>query len=86
MRDFHRQDRLLKAVFFLVAATAIACGRKAENTKTALLKDAARLFEHASRPSEDSIPDGVLNRTKCVVVIPAVSRANFQRDGSGKGG
>src|SRR5437867_9241862 len=82
MPDFPCQGRLLKAVFFLVAATAIACGRKAENTRTALLKDAARLFEHAARPSEDAIPDGVLNRTKCVVVIPAVSGASDRRPGA----
>jgi hypothetical protein len=82
MPDSLCQDGLVKAVFFLVAATAIACGRKTENTKTVLLKDAAHLFEHAARPSEDSIPDGVLNRTKCVVVIPAVSGGTDRRAGA----
>jgi N-acetylmuramoyl-L-alanine amidase len=82
MPDFLCQDRLLKAVFFLVAATAIACGRKAEKTGTVLLKDAARLFQNASRPSGDAIPDGVLNRAKCVVVIPAISGATAFRPGT----
>lgn len=50
----------------------IGCGLKAKNTEPAsLLKNTTRLFEHLSRRSETTIPDAVLNRTKCVVVIPA---------------
>ena len=56
---------------FLLAASAIVYGRKGENAEpVALLKDAARLFKHLSRRSENTIPDAVLNRTTCVVVIP----------------
>ena len=63
-----------KATFFFLAASVIGCGLNAKNTEPAsLLKDAARLFEHLSRKSENTIPDAVLNRTKCVVVIPAIA-------------
>lgn len=63
-----------KATIFFLAASVIGCGLNAKNTEPAsLLKDAARLFEHLSRKSENTIPDAVLNRTKCVVVIPAMA-------------
>lgn len=63
-----------KATIFFLATSVIGCGLTAKNTEpTSLLKDAARLFEHLSRKSENTIPDAVLNRTKCVVVIPAIA-------------
>src|SRR5437762_2952199 len=50
-----------------------SCGRQAKDAeRTALLKHAARLFEEISRRSENTIPDAVLNRTRCVAAIPAI--------------
>src|SRR2546428_12320221 len=56
-----------------MAGSAIACGRQAKDAeRAALLKHAARLFEDLSRSSENTIPDAVLNRTRCVAAIPAM--------------
>ena len=74
-------DRLLKTVCFLVAASTIACGRKTGNTESVLLKETARLLQQASQRANDTIPDGVLNRTRCLVVIPALSGAIDRRPG-----
>lgn len=81
MRDFFCQDRVIEAVCFVVAVSAMACG-KDDNTPSVLLKDAAQLFQNVSRRSGDAIPDAVLNRTKCVVVIPALSGATASRPGA----
>lgn len=63
-----------KATIVFLAASVIGCGLKAKNTEpVSLLKKATRVFEHLSRRSENTIPDAVLNRTKCVVVIPAIA-------------
>jgi N-acetylmuramoyl-L-alanine amidase len=59
-------------LFFFVTASVVACGSKGKNTeRAALLKDSARMLEHLSSRSGNTIPDAVLNRTKCLVVIPA---------------
>jgi N-acetylmuramoyl-L-alanine amidase len=72
--DFPLSSHATKAVFLLLAASVIACGHKDKNTEpAAVLKNAARLLENLSRRSENTIPDAVLNRTKCVVVIPGVA-------------
>ncbi len=56
-----------------MAGSAIACGRQAKDAeRAALLKHAARLFEDLSRSSENTIPDAVLNRTRCVAAIRAM--------------
>lgn len=63
-----------KATFFVLAVSVIGCGLEAKKTEPAsLLKNATRLFEHLSRRPENTIPDAVLNRTKCVLVIPAIA-------------
>ena len=65
--------RYVIALFFCVAGSLIACGRQAKDAeRAALLKHAARLFEDLSRRSENTIPDAVLNRTRCVAAIPAI--------------
>jgi hypothetical protein len=70
-----------KAGFLLVAATAMVSESERDNTGVDLLKTATRLFQHASDRTENRIPDGVLNRTKCVVLIAALSRASSNRSG-----
>ncbi|HKO10828.1 MAG TPA: N-acetylmuramoyl-L-alanine amidase [Acidobacteriaceae bacterium] len=66
--------RAAKATMFFLAASVVGCGLKAKTTEPAsLLKSSTRLFEHLSRRSENTIPDAVLNRTRCVVVIPAIA-------------
>ena len=63
-----------KTLIFLLATNVIAWGRTAKDKEpAALLKNAARTFEHLSYKSKNTIPDAVLNRTKCVVVIPGVA-------------
>jgi N-acetylmuramoyl-L-alanine amidase len=53
--------------------SVIACGRQAKDAeRAALLKHAARLFEDLSRKSDNTLPDAVLNRTRCVAAIPAI--------------
>ena len=72
------------ALIFCVAGSLVAGGRQAKDAKrTALLKQVVRLFEDLSRRSENTIPDAVLNRTKCVAAFPAVpaGTGNLSRRG-----
>jgi N-acetylmuramoyl-L-alanine amidase len=65
--------RYVIALFFCLAGSVIACGRQVKDAEAAgLLKHAAQLFEDLSRRSESTIPDAVLNRTRCVAAIPAI--------------
>jgi N-acetylmuramoyl-L-alanine amidase len=76
--------RYVIALFFCLAGSVITCGRHATDAEpAALLKHAARLFEDLSRRSENTIPDAVLNRTRCVAVIPAIptGTGNISRRG-----
>jgi N-acetylmuramoyl-L-alanine amidase len=59
------------AVFFLCPATVIALGQSTIDRKpAALLNDTARLLTELSHPPQTTVPDAVLNRTQCMVVIP----------------
>ena len=65
--------RYLIALFFCLAGSVIACGRHARDAeRAALLKHAARLFEDLSLRPQNTIPDAVLNRTRCVAIIPTI--------------
>ncbi|MBV8892597.1 MAG: hypothetical protein JO266_11615 [Acidobacteria bacterium] len=58
----------------LTATNLVACGHKAKDLKPAtLLKAAACTFDRLSQRSRDTIPDAVLNRAKCLVIIPHVT-------------
>jgi hypothetical protein len=71
-------------LFFFLAATVIACGTKGKNTeRAALLGDSARILEQLSSRSGNTIPDAVLNRTKCLVVIPAGAGGTDERTSRG---
>jgi N-acetylmuramoyl-L-alanine amidase len=64
--------------------SVIACGREIKHAEpAALLKHARRLFQYLSRRSTDTIPDAVLNRTRCVAAIPAIpaGAGNLNRRG-----
>jgi N-acetylmuramoyl-L-alanine amidase len=66
-------EHVTKALIVCLTVSVIAYGRKAKNAETAaLVKDAGRLFQDLSRRSANTIPDAVLNRTKCVAAIPAI--------------
>ena len=76
--------RYTTALFFCLAVSVTASGHPPKNAKPAeLLKHAARLFKDLSRGSANRIPDAVLNRTRCVAVIPAIptGTANVSRRG-----
>jgi hypothetical protein len=73
--------RLVKAGLRLIFAIAIVSDTKADNTAVDLLKGVTHLFQHASRRNTNTVPDAVLNRTKCVVAIAALPRANNSRSG-----
>jgi lipid-binding SYLF domain-containing protein len=61
-------------LIFLIAASLLASGRKTEDHRpAALLKHVARTFHRLSQRPRDTVPDAVLNATKCVVVIPHVT-------------
>lgn len=61
-------------IFIIIAANLLASGRKAEDPKPAiLLKAVAHTFDRLSQRSADTVPDAVLNGTKCVVIIPHVT-------------
>jgi N-acetylmuramoyl-L-alanine amidase len=67
-------SQLTRAVTFVLITSVVACGSKGKNSERAtLLKDSSRLLENLSRRSGNTIPDAVLNRTKCLVVTPAMA-------------
>jgi N-acetylmuramoyl-L-alanine amidase len=73
-------NHLSRVLFFFLAATVIACGSKGKNTeRAALLRDSARMLEQLSSRSGNTIPDAVLNRTKCLVVILAGAGGTDER-------
>jgi hypothetical protein len=77
-------SHLSTVLFFFLAATVIACGTKGKNTeRAALLGDSARMLEQLSSRSGNTIPDAVLNRTKCLVVIPAGAGGTDERTSRG---
>jgi N-acetylmuramoyl-L-alanine amidase len=59
-----------KTAVFLFMASVIACGNRKTSDPAALLKHSTRLLDQLSHQSGNTIPDAVLNRTKCLVAIP----------------
>jgi lipid-binding SYLF domain-containing protein len=47
--------------------------------RAAVLNDSTRVLEQLSRSSGNTIPDAVLNRTKCLLLLPASTAATDQR-------
>ncbi|MBV8893354.1 MAG: N-acetylmuramoyl-L-alanine amidase [Acidobacteria bacterium] len=61
-------------LFATIAANLLAAAGKAKEPKPAnLLKAVSRTFDRLSQRSGDTVPDAVLNGTKCIVIIPRVS-------------
>jgi N-acetylmuramoyl-L-alanine amidase len=60
-------------------------GKPSRTSKTLPMSDlraAGRVLEQISAKSDNGIPDGVLNRTKCLVVIPSM-KENISASGGG---
>jgi N-acetylmuramoyl-L-alanine amidase len=74
-----------KAVFFsLMASSSIGSARPATNVETtALLRVSGRLLDAISLKSKNGFPDAVLNGTKCVVVIPSLTRSTANASAGG---
>jgi lipid-binding SYLF domain-containing protein len=75
-----------KVVLLFLLATSIGTTYPAKDVKSAALlsiRGAARVLDEISKKSQNAVPDAVLNSTKCVVVIPSITRGTVNVSAGG---
>jgi len=64
-------------------ASSVQNRQSSRTSPTVQLRAAARVLERISAMTKNGIPDAVLNRTKCLVVVPAIKSENSKANGYG---
>lgn len=73
-----------KAALLFLVASSIGSAHSAQKVEpAALLSSASHVLDGISRKSENAVPDAVLNRTKCFVVIPHLAGGTAHVNGRG---
>src|SRR4029077_9472979 len=71
-------------VWLLVSAHGTLASAEYKNlSATSKLRAAAHILQEISSEPQNAIPDAVLNRTKCVVVIPSMNAGPSNSRGDG---
>jgi lipid-binding SYLF domain-containing protein len=64
-------------------ASSVRNGQSSRTLPTVQLRAAARVLERISAMTKNGIPDAVLNRTKCLVVVAAINKETSKASGYG---